>query len=343
MNRRRFLHTAGVLSVMAALPRRAAAASERIKIGFLGATHSHAFEKFKVLKALPEFEVLGLVEESAVVPERFTKLDAQFLSREELLARAEIVVVESAVRDHARDAKAALSAGKHVHVEKPPASTLAEMLELVRLAQAKQRLLQVGYMWRHNPGFNKALEAAREGWLGEVYLVRATMNSFIDDARRPEWAEFEGGAMFELGCHLLDAVTRLLGKPTRVTPHLQRRGGDKLADNCVAVLEYPKAQAIITSAVLQPNAGTHRFLEILGTNGTLKIQPIEPPEMTIELAKPAGPYKAGAQKIALPSYQRYHGEFVELSRALNTRTPLPVSPAEELEIQEVLLRACGMV
>jgi predicted dehydrogenase len=343
MNRRQAIKTvvlsAATLTCGASAP---AAEVTRHKVGFLGSAHSHALEKFKTVREMTEFEVIGVAEENVNVRESFAKLGATFLNRDELLTKADVVVVESAVRDHARDARDAMRAGRHVHVEKPPAATMREMRELVQLAREKNRLLQVGYMWRHNPGFNKAFEAARNGWLGDVFLVRATMNTSIDAARRPEWAEFKGGAMFEQGCHLIDAVVRLLGAPKRVTPHLQRRGGDHLADNCVVVFEFAKAQAIVTNSVLHPNAGPHRFLEILGTNGVARVQPIEPPSLTLDLAKPAGPYKAGAQKIELPSYRRYVGEFQELAAALRGRGMLGVNLETELVIQEAVLRASEM-
>ena len=108
------------------------------------------------------------------------------------------------------------------------------------------------------------------------------------------------------------------------------------------MFEFSKAQAIITNSVLQPNAGPHRFLEILGTNGSVRVQPIEPPGFMIDLAKAAGPYKAGPQEVELPPYERYRDEFVELAAAIREATPLPVSLEEELQVQEAVLQACGM-
>ncbi|HEY0550509.1 MAG TPA: Gfo/Idh/MocA family oxidoreductase [Verrucomicrobiae bacterium] len=342
MNRRQFIIstaalTAGVPPLTSALPR------TKIRIGFLGGAHSHALEKWKTVRALDQYEPVGLCEESPQVREPFLKLGAKFLSREELFARCEVIAVESAVRDHSRDARLALEAGKHVHVEKPPAVTLSECHDLVQLAREKKLLLQTGYMWRFHPGINRAIEAAQRGWLGDVFLVRGTINTLVDAKRRPEWAEFKGGTMFELGCHLIDAVVRTLGKPEKVTPHLQRRGGDDLADNCVTVLEFAKAQAIVTSTTVQPNAFAHRFFEILGTNGTARVQPIEPPTLTFDLAKAAGPYPAGAQHIELPAYQRYRPEFTELAASIRNDKPLSFSLGTELLVQQTLLRACEML
>lgn len=232
-----------------------------------------------------------------------------------------------------------------MHVEKPPAHTLADFVEIQRIAREKQRLVQVGYMWRFNPGINAALEAARQGWLGDVHLIRATINTSHSPGTRKEVAEFKGGTLFELGCHVLDPVVRLLGRPTDVISHLQKHGSadDTLADNTTAILSYSKATAIITSLSLQANAGAHRSFEIIGSNGVALVKPIEQPALVIDLAKPAGPYRAGAQKIDLPRYERYTDEFVALAAAIRNNQPLAVTPEEDFVVHETLLRACQML
>jgi predicted dehydrogenase len=321
----------------------AAGTTRLIPVGFLGTGYSHFKEKHNLLAEAEGWHLVGLCEEDDAVRAK-GPAGARWLSVDDLFARAEVVIVESAVQDHARDAKRALLAGKHVHVEKPPADTMGGFRELTELAWQRKRLLQIGYMWRYNPGLNAALEAARKGWLGEVYLVRATMNTQAGAEQRREWARFRGGAMFEQGCHLIDPLVRLLGKPLKVTPHLKHSASveDALADNTVGVFEFPRALGIITSAPLQPNAGPQRFFEVLGTNGTARVQPLEPPAFTIELAKAAGPYTAGKQEVKLPPYRRYVDEFAELAAAIREGKALPFSSEEELNVQEALLRACEM-
>ncbi|HMO64358.1 MAG TPA: Gfo/Idh/MocA family oxidoreductase, partial [Verrucomicrobiota bacterium] len=275
LSRRTFLATAAVAAAaLAAEPRR------RLRAGFLGTGYSHFRDKHALLGDSPDFELVGLCEEDAAIRAQ-GPAEARWLTQEELLAKAEVIIVESAVRDHARHARLALEAGRGVELGKTPPPAPREVRAVGGPARRKDRLLQIGYMWRYNPGIQLAIEAAAKGWLGEVFLVRATMNTLLDDARRPEWAEFPGGAMFEQGCHLVDAVVRTLGAPARVTPFLQRRRApaDTLADNTVAVLEHPPALAIVTSAPLQPNAGPQRFFEILGTQGSARVQPLEPPAL----------------------------------------------------------------
>src|SRR5882724_1297495 len=274
-SRREFLAAATLSAAAAALSRtgsslaaETSASNQRpIAVGFLGSVHSHALEKLKIVHGSKDYELIGVDEESQSAKENCEKMGVKIVSRQTVLERAELVVVESAVRDHARDALQALRAGKHVHVEKPPAATLREVQEMVALAREKRRVLQTGYMWRCHPGFAAIFEAARQGWLGEIFQVQGTINNHLAPARRSEWGEFKGGSMFELGSHLIDVTVRLLGKPKSVTPFLRRHGNDtdSLKDNNLAVLEYEKATAVITNSALQPTGIPERSFEALGS------------------------------------------------------------------------------
>ncbi len=316
------------------------AAKPPIGIGFIGTSHSHGPAKVDTVLANPAYQLIGVTE---APPNR---KDVPVLSRDQILNHPgiQVIAVESLVRDHARDGLAALSAGKHLHLEKAPADNLRDFQKIVDLARRKDRLLQIGYMWRYHPGINLALEAARKGWLGDVYLVRACIGNILTADRRPEWAEFKGGNMFELGGHVIDPVIRLLGRPKRITPFLNKHGkfNDSLNDNTAAVFEFPNAMAIVHGANLQPNSGRYRAFEIHGTNGAVIVNPIEPPAVTIDLAQPAGPYKAGKQQIAVGPYKRYVDDFIELAAAIRGEAKLSVSLEENLLVQECLLRASGM-
>lgn len=347
MNRREFLSAAAAATAVLATSKslRAADASRRIPIGFLGATYSHGPDKIKLAMTLPEWEFVGVCDESAAGRQACEKLGAKVISQDALFQRARVVAVESDVRDHAAHALLALKAGKHVHLEKPPAAKLADMQAVVALAREKQLLLQTGFMWRHNPGFTTIFDAVRQGWLGGVFLVRGYISNNLAPARRPEWGEFEGGSMFELGSHLVDATVRLLGKPKAVTPFVRHHGkfADSLKDNNVAVLEYDHATAVLINTALQASATPARSFEVLGTNGTATLQPIEPPSLSLDLAKPVGPYKKGVQQVLLPAYRRYEADYTELAAAVRGERALSVSLDGELLVAETVLRTSGML
>jgi predicted dehydrogenase len=297
-----------------------------------------------VVRRSPEFELIGVADESAAGRQACQKEGAVLITQDKLLAGCEVIVVESDVRDHGRDALIGLNAGKHVHVEKPPAATLSEVEQLVAVARARKLVLQTGYMWRYHPGFQKIFEAVRQGWLGEIFLVRASIHNQLVASRRSEWNEFKGGSLFELGSHLIDAMVRLLGPPKNVTPFLRQHGkGDPLKDNNLAVLEYDRAWALITNTALQPTGRPQRSFEVLGTNGSATLRPIEPPELEIELVKAAGPYAQGQQRVSLPRYERYEGDFAALADAIRGTRQLPDALEVELHVQQTLLRASEML
>lgn len=346
MNRRQFLTTTASATALVAAPSplHAAESSRRIPIGFLGATYSHGPDKIKLAQTSPDWEFVGVCDAIPAGRETCAKLGAKLVSQDELFQRARVIAVESDIRDHAAHAMQALRAGKHVHLEKPPATNLADLQAIIALARQKQLLLQTGFMWRYHPGFRAIFEAAREGWLGEVFLVRGFISNNLSAPRRVEWAEFSGGSMFDLGSHLVDASVRLLGKPKSVTPFARHHGRfeDSLRDNNVAVLEYDRAMAVLTNTALQAGATPARSFEVLGTRGTALLQPIEPPTLTLDLTQPVGPYAKGAQQVPLPAYRRYEADFAELAAAVRGERPLTATLDDELAVAETVLRASNM-
>src|SRR5205085_1820526 len=107
-------------------------------------------------------------------------------------------------------------------------------------AERRGLIVQMGYMFRYNAGFDLVRRAMSEGWLGEVYSLRGSIYTDLSPAARRLPAFHPGGMMLELGCHLIDILVLLMGRPRRVTPFLRHDGApeDGLADNTLAVLEF---------------------------------------------------------------------------------------------------------
>ena len=82
------------------------------------------------------------------------------------------------------------------------------------------------------------------------------MSKVIDAAGRRALAEYRGGMMFELGCHILDLVIGVLGEPIEVTSINQHAAqfDDTLLDNMLAVLRYPRASATVTRNSPHPSS-----------------------------------------------------------------------------------------
>jgi predicted dehydrogenase len=91
--------------------------------------------------------------------------------------RVEAVAVATPPRTHYKLVKQALEAGKHVLVEKPLATTVAEAQALVDLAESLGLVLMPGHTFLYSPPVNKVRDLITEGMLGEIYFVTsARMN-----------------------------------------------------------------------------------------------------------------------------------------------------------------------
>ena len=216
-------------------------------------------------------------------------------------------------------------------------------------ANAKRNgtIVQMGYQWRYHPTMQAAIEAHTKGWLGHTYAIRATINKPISRETRKELAAFRGGMMFELGCHMIDRVVAVLGKPISVTGWLRHDApiDDTLEDNTLAVFEFERAMAEVYIAAQQPNGGDYRTFEILGTNGTATVRPFAPHRLMVDLKDAAGPYKAGFQTIEMtpPPGPPFAGDFAELARVIREGEQPSHSAEHDLITHEAFLKACKVI
>ena len=341
MYRRSFLAAGLAASVTAK-----SAPVKAVRIAFLGASHSHGGGKIRVAQPSPDFEIVGLWDDNPAVRANYQQQGIQIVEPEAMLGdeAIDVIAVEGPVADHARLGLRVVRAGKHLHLEKPPALDVESLREILKIAQSKGLVVQQGYMWRYHPGINRILEAARRGWLGDVHLVHATMHKTLSADARPEWAQFRGGHMFELSVHVIDPLVRLLGRPNRVTPYLHKHGefDDTLADNTLAVFEYSGALGVVVGASLAGNGSGYRSFEVHGTNGVATVRPIEAPQLSFNLVEAAGPYPKGLHKVELPPYQRYVDDMAALAAAVRGEKPLHVTFDEDIVVQEAVIAASGM-
>jgi predicted dehydrogenase len=340
-NRREFLQLAAT----------GALAKNKIRTALLVTQHGHLDGKLQAMLQSGEYEVVCACEPDPETRRRRRSQpgfkDLKWVSADEILGDASIqlVVVEPLVVAEAVDwGKRVIAAGKHLHLEKPPGNRMQPFRELVEDARRRGLLFQTGYMWRFHEGISAALEAARKGWLGDVYLLRGTINTDLTAQARAPLAKYRGGMMFELGCHLIDRVVDLWGRPAAVRSWLRHDMpfDDKLADNTLAVLEYEKSMALVVCSAAMPGHPQHRSFELIGTEGTMMVQPVEPGNILRACLRTArGPYQAGWQEIKFPDQPRYVGDFRELARALKSGQPLRYSYDFELLVHETMLRAAG--
>jgi predicted dehydrogenase len=327
MNRRNFLAAA------AAAP--AAGAAAPIRAALYGTRHSHAKGKLKAMLDNADFQVAGICEPDDAAWAKVPDLHKyRRLPEDEMLGDVSIrvIAVETEVWNALPCGRKVITAGKHLHIEKPPSHEMAPFRELVEEARRKRLLLQVGYIWRFHEGVTRAIALAKSGRLGKVHLMRGTIHTDLRPEARAPLARYKGGMMFELGCHQIDRMVDLFGRPRGVKSWLQK-GADGLAENAVGVFEFDGAMAVITTSAKMAGASQHRSFEVIGEEGSVILQPVEPgTRMRI--------YEKGWKEVDLPPQPRYVGDFQHLARAIATGAPLRYSYDFELLVQETVLRAC---
>ena len=326
----------------------ARATKPRIKLGQIGVGHAHA-GKLGVYRTGEDYEIVGIVEPDealrAKVQQQPTYRDLPWMTQEQLLnvPGLQAVLVETHVRDSLNAAEACLAAGKHVHLDKPAGESLAHYERLLKLAAQKQLLMQMGYMFRYSPAVLLLKEVLQAGWLGELTELHTTMSKVVPAAQRRALAEYPGGIMFELGCHVIDLVVMILGKPDKVTPYARQVvREDKLLDNMLAVFEYPRATATVRSSAVEVDGATRRHLTVCGTGGTFHIQPLDRPAAKITLAKGNERFKAGTHDIPFTPYTRYIGDAIDMAKIIRGEKASDYSYEHDQIVQRCVLEASAV-
>jgi predicted dehydrogenase len=327
-----------------------AGAQPPIKIGQIGVGHAHA-TKLSVYRASADYEVVGIVEPDAQLRQQAERSaafrDLPWMTQEQLLNTPglQAVLVETRVRDLLQVAATCVQAGQHVHLDKPAGAALPDYQKLLKRAAEQQLMVQMGYMYRYNPAILLLKRFLEEEWLGEIFEVHAVMSKVVDPASREQLAEYRGGMMFELGCHLIDLVVGLLGAPRKVTAIAQHAAAidDRLLDNMLAVFEYPRAIATVKTSAMEVEGFARRHLAVCGTEGTFHIQPLDNPSARVAFSQARGDYRAGYQEVVFPTFRRYIADAADMAAIIRGQKPTEFSYEHDLAVQTALLQASGML
>lgn len=88
-------------------------------------------------------------------------------------AGVDAVVIATEAASHHAVARRSLLAGKHVLVEKPMATTVADVEDLIDLARTTGMVLMVGHTFLYNPGVRTMKDYVRKGEVGKVHYLYA--------------------------------------------------------------------------------------------------------------------------------------------------------------------------
>ena len=207
------------------------------KVALVGIGKIARDQHVPALAASPDWVLAATVSRSGTVEGVESHTDFAGM----LAARPDIGVVSLCMPPVPRFAyaEAALLAGRHVMLEKPPGATLAEVHALQALARARGLTLYA--TWHSRMAL--AVEAARM-WLSDKKVIRAHI-TWREDVRKwhpgQDWV-FEPGGMgvFDPGINALSILTRILPAPVHLT---------------AATLEFPANRQTPIAAALTFSGG----------------------------------------------------------------------------------------
>ena len=190
---------------------------------------------------------------------------------------------------------AALEAGKYIYCEKPLALNLDQAREMFKRAESSQSIVQIAFCFRFIPAIIRAKQLVEEGFLGDVINFRAQYfhSSYLNPNKPMSWRLTQessgGGALVDLGAHVIDLMLHLAGPFKRLMAQTKtffpERPGDK-KDKWVEVKVDDHAQMLIelvsggigiieVSRVAQGTTEDLNF-EIHGSQGAIKFDVMDP-------------------------------------------------------------------
>ncbi|MEP9360266.1 oxidoreductase [Sphingomonas sp. KR3-1] len=256
----------------------------------------------------------------------------------------QLVVVSTPNDTHVPLARAALEAGKHVVVDKPFATSIADGEGLIALAKEKGLLAAAFHNRRWDGDFLTVRELVESGALGDILLAELRWDRF-----RPEVAdvwkespEAGAGILADLGPHLIDQALQLFGTPEAISGDVavQRPGGR--ADDYFEITLFYGPRRVVLSAGRMFVTPRPRFW-LHGSAADFVKHGLDPQEVRVkEGARYSDPGVGdeetqfhglltradGSSEVVPTETGDYRGFYAGVARAIAEGTPPPVSGAD---------------
>ena len=250
-----------------------------LKLGVIGTgAISHHF--IEAAHSSGEYKLVAVysrkLETAATFASRYQ--DIQLFDQVEDLVKSsfDVVYIASPNSLHFAQAKTALSAGKHVILEKPAVTQPQEWLDLIQTAKENHCFIFEAARNYHEKAFTII-----KNFLADKQILGADFNYAKYSSKIPDLLagltpnvfsdRFSGGALMDLGIYPLYAAVRLFGKTQDATYQAQQL--DNSIDlNGDGILFYPNFQVHIKAG---KNITSNLPCEIYTTDGTLTLNTIE--------------------------------------------------------------------
>jgi len=246
-----------------------------IGLGFIGKVHLRNCLNLKSAKVVAAADIskrtLKYAQEFGV--------KRLFTDYRELLKQPDIdaVIISLPTYLHAPCAINAAEEGKHIFLEKPLARNLKEGKEILSAVKKHNVKLMVGYPLKYFKEFVNLKKRIENGTLGDIqtaYAVNIAAGPFFHRAESmiphpiPEWWLNKqltgGGALIDLGCHMINLLRWYFGEVLDVKAYLGYRFNFDFEDHATCIINFKSG----TSAVINVgwfSQSTALGVELFGT------------------------------------------------------------------------------
>ena len=339
---------------------------KKINVIQIGIGHDHALSSFITMKNQSEyFEVVALAfpDEEKCFLKKYEDCigETNIMTVEDALSLADIdaAVIETDDASLTKYALMAAERGLHIQMDKPGGISQEDFERLASIQKKNGKVLHLGYMYRYNPAIKKLLSDIKSGNLGEIINVDADMSCFHKPQKRNWLANFPGGMLHYLGCHLIDLVIQICGMPDDIIPlstrtHLDGAVGE---DFGMAVMKYKNGISTVKSSAVEVGGYARRHLIVNGTLGTVELDPFEyyapkrdgwdlplytgVSEIYLDDTRGKG-WTDQRKKYDTEPYDRYIDMFLAFASMVRGDIENPYSYEYEATLHNVILRACGV-
>lgn len=231
----------------------------RLRIGIAGVGHFGRYHALKVV-ASERAELAGIHDPDE---ERARAVGweagAQSLGFDALLAASDAIIIASPAETHHALACAALTAGKHVLVEKPIASTLAQADEMATLAAARGLVLQVGHLER----FSAAYGAIAGRMKAPLYIEATRIAPY-----KPRGTDVS--VILDLMIHDIDLILALVDSPIDAVDAVGAAIASAHEDIANARIRFSSG-AVATITASRVSARTERRMRLFAKDGYMAV------------------------------------------------------------------------
>ncbi|MFN8486026.1 MAG: Gfo/Idh/MocA family oxidoreductase [Caldilineaceae bacterium] len=289
--------------------------SKRYRVGIIGFAHMHINSLIQQFGAHPQVELVACAD---TVPERPERRDATYTrgwNRKNALEKlgvpkayndyatllnqehCDIILCCAENARHAEVVEASATAGAHVVVEKPMASSLAHGLRMARAAEAAGTKVIVNWPTTWSPAIRKAKALIDEGAIGRVLEVKwrgghtgplgmgerhpgvteaaAAMSATELGSTWWHYKATGGGAMLDYCCYgsmlsrwyIGEQATAAVGLRANLNSHW----GDA-DDNAAMIVRFPQAMALLEASWTTRAHGVSPGPLVYGTKGVLVVE-----------------------------------------------------------------------